>query len=198
MARWPSARAQRRSATRRSGSTSSIPPRMRMRWSSKRSGHRHPHPRGDGRDRGFEPPLSGGRRPLHDGDRAASSPTRPTSRRSRRPSPSSLPATAWSRCAMPSRARFKMFLTRAQKKDAACMSGAGGAGRAARGDHRPRGRSRRAHPGRGRQAVADHLRRQRRRAHPLAAVRHQHPGHRPRGRADLAARASACSRLAGC
>ena len=56
---------------------------------------------------------------------------------------------------------FEIFLSRAQKKDAACMSGAGRPGRPARSHHRPRGGPRRAHPGRGRQAVADHLRRAR-------------------------------------
>ena len=61
---------------------------------------------------------------------------------------------------------------RAQKEDAACMR-CRGAGGAARGDHRPRGRPRRAHPGRGRQAVADHVRHQGRRAYALTPLRRQ-------------------------
>ena len=80
--------------------------------------------RGDVRDRGLEPPLSGGRRALHDGRRPASARIRRSSRRSARPSPSSWPATASSRCATRSRAPFQIFLARAQKKDAACMTGA--------------------------------------------------------------------------
>ena len=59
---------------------------------------------------------------------------------------------------------FPIFISRAQKKDAACMTGAAVMVGPARGHHRPRGRPGGAHPGRGRQAVAGHLRRQGRRA----------------------------------
>ena len=61
---------------------------------------------------------------LHDGRRAAPAGSARSSRRSARPSPSSWPATGSSRCATRSRAPFRSSSPRAQKKDAACMTGA--------------------------------------------------------------------------
>ena len=70
---------------------------------------------------------------------------------------------------------FKLFISRAQKKDAACMSGVAVLVGLLEFGHRPRGRSRRAHPGRGRQARAEHLPRQGRRPFAHAALRREHP-----------------------
>ena len=111
--------------------------------------------RGDVRDRGLEPPLSGGRRALHDGRRPASAGRplfEPPIAHAR--SPSSWPATSLVTVRYAEPRAFPIFISRAQKKDAALHDGHGRHGRPARGHHRPRGRPRGAHPGRGRQAVA--------------------------------------------
>ena len=114
--------------------------------------------RGDVRDRGVEPALSGGRRLLH--DRARPAPAGHAGRaadrhaghlRSRRQPPR--------HGALRRAARLPDLRQPGAEEGCRLHDGRGGAGGSARGHHRPRGRPGGAHPGRGRQAVANHLRR---------------------------------------
>ena len=71
--------------------------------------HRRADPRGDAGDRGHQPPLCRERRALHDGDVDVPVGHRHAEDHAR--SPSSCPATVWSRCATTSRGRSRSSST---------------------------------------------------------------------------------------
>ena len=82
-------------------------------------------------------------------------------RRQPRRSRSSLPAHRLVTVRYAEPRAFQIFFNRAQKKDAPCVSGVAVLVGPAGGHHRSRSRSGGAHPGRGRQAVTNRVRRPR-------------------------------------